>query len=73
MALSQSPTITKLADLIIRQLKRGEEKDSASDEILNQAKLLASQHGADVSDKSIAELAEDLQSRDAASNVQIIN
>ena len=74
MALSQSPTIMKLAEQIIQQLKRRDETDTAPDEneILNQAKLLASQHSADVSDKSIADLAEDLQSQDAASNDQII-
>ena len=75
MALSQSPTITKLATRIIQQLKGSAETDATSDEadILIQTKLLASQHGADVSSESIANLAEDLHSRDAASNDQIIH
>jgi len=75
MALSQSPTITKLAEKIIQQLNGDAETDPAADEtgILAQAKLLADQHGAEVSAESIANLAEDLQSRDAAPNNQIIH
>ncbi|MCP4337582.1 MAG: type I polyketide synthase [Desulfobulbaceae bacterium] len=75
MALSESPTITKLADRIIQQLNGSDKIDTASDktEILDQAKLLASQHGAEVSAGSIADLADDLLSRDTASNDQIIH
>jgi acyl carrier protein len=75
MALSQNPTIAKLAERIIQQLKGTEETDAASDEneLLAQAKLLASQHGAEVSADSIADLAEDLQSRETGSNDKIIH
>ena len=55
MALNQSPTITKLAGLIIQNLKRGDEMVGNSDEkeILTQAKQLAAQHAADISAESI--------------------
>lgn len=63
MALSQSPTIAKLAERIIQQLKGNDEMEAASDEkaILAQAKQLASQHGAETSVESIANLAESIQ------------
>jgi phthiocerol/phenolphthiocerol synthesis type-I polyketide synthase C len=75
MALSQSPTITKLAGQIIQELKVIDETDAVSEEkeILTLAKQLASQHDAEVSDESIVKLADNLQSRDAASNDQIIH
>jgi phthiocerol/phenolphthiocerol synthesis type-I polyketide synthase C len=75
LALSQSPTIIKLAKRIIQQLQENNDTDTISNEkeVLIQAKLLASQHGADVSTESIVNLAEDLDSRDAASNDQIIH
>lgn len=75
MALSQSPTIAKLADFIIQRLKGGDEADTASgeNEIVSQAKLLASRHGVEISSESISNLAEDLESQDAAANVQLIN
>ncbi len=75
MALPQSPTIIKLAERIIQQLQEKNETDTNSNEkeILIQAKLLASQHGADVSTESIVNLAEGLDSQDAASNDLIIH
>ncbi|MFN2355855.1 MAG: type I polyketide synthase, partial [Desulfopila sp.] len=75
MALSQSPTIAKLAEKIIQQLNGDAESDSAADEtdILAQAKRLADQHGAEVSEESMANLAEDLLAGDAASNNRIIH
>ena len=76
MALSQSPTIAKLAEKIIQQLNGDAESDSAADEtdILAQAKRLADQHGAvEVTEESMANLAEDLQTGDAASNNRIIH
>jgi acyl carrier protein len=64
MALSQSPTIAKLAERIIQQLKGNVEIDAASDkkEIIDQVKQLASQHGTEVSAESIAGLTKDIQS-----------
>jgi acyl transferase domain-containing protein/NADPH:quinone reductase-like Zn-dependent oxidoreductase/acyl carrier protein len=75
MALSQSPTIVKLAEKIIQQLNGDAESDSATEEtdILAQAKRLADQHGAEVSEESMANLAEDLLAGDAASNNRIIH
>ena len=75
MALSQSPTVAKLTEFIIAQLKGNEANDDGSDEkeILTQAKLLAVQHATDISDDSITQLAEDLESRDAAANDHIIH
>lgn len=74
MALSQSPTIAKLAERIIQQLKGRDEMETASEatEIIAQAKQLAFQHGAETSAESIADLAEDIQSRDAASHARMI-
>jgi len=74
MALSQSPTLTKLAEKLIQQL-RGVDADPTGDEkeLLTQAKIIATQHGAEVSSESIIQLAEDIESRDAAAKDQIIN
>lgn len=67
MALSQSPTIAKLAERIIQQLKGNDEKEEHSDDkaVLAQAKQLFSQHGTEASAEVIASLAADIQSRDA--------
>jgi phthiocerol/phenolphthiocerol synthesis type-I polyketide synthase C len=74
MALSQSPTITKLAERIIQQLKGSDEIEAASDEkeILAQAKQLASQHGAEASAETIASLTEDIQSRNSSAHARMI-
>ena len=74
MALSQSPTITKLAERIIQQLKGSDEIEAASDEkeILAQARQLASQHGAEASAESIASLTEDIQSRNSSAHARMI-
>ena len=75
MALSQSPTIDKLAELIFQQLKGSEAKDETptENEILSQAKKLAAQHGAEISDETITKLAENLQSRDTTADDHIIH
>ncbi len=74
MALSQSPTIAKLAQRLTQQLKGSDDMETSSDEkgILAQAKQLASQHGADISAESIATLVEDIQSQDAAAHARMI-
>ena len=74
MALSQSPTITKLAERIIQQLKGSDEMKEVSEEkeIITQAKQLASQHGVETSTESIVSLTEDIQSRKNASPVRMI-
>lgn len=75
MALSQSPTIAKLAEKIIEQLTRDDKMDPAVDEMtmLTQVKRLTDLHGAEVSDESMANLAEDLQTGDTAANNRIIH
>jgi acyl carrier protein len=75
MALNQNPTIAKLAEQIIQQLKGSDETEAASDEteIVAQTQQLAFQHGVDASAESIVNFAENLQSRDAAANDKIIN
>ena len=74
MALSQSPTIAKLAQRLTQQLKGSDDMEITSDEkgMLAQAKQLASQHGADISAESIATLVEDIQSQDAAAHARMI-
>jgi len=75
ISLSQSPTIAKLTERLVLQLRASEETDATSDdeEILAQAKLLSVQHGTQVSSESIENLAEDLKSQDPAINNQIIH
>jgi len=74
MALSQSPTIAKLAQRLIQQLKGSDDMETTSDqkEILAQAKQLASQHGAEISAESLATLVEDIQFQDAAAHARMI-
>jgi acyl transferase domain-containing protein/NADPH:quinone reductase-like Zn-dependent oxidoreductase/acyl carrier protein len=75
MALSQSPTIAKLAERIILQLKGRDEMEEDADEkaVLTQAKQLVSQHGAETSAETIAGLVADIQSRDAAAHDRMIH
>jgi len=75
MALSQSPTIEKLAERIIQQLKGSDEMVGDSDEkaVLAQTKQLASQHDAqEASAEFIANLAADIESRNATSHDRMI-
>ncbi len=74
MALSQSPTIVKLAQRLIHQLKGSDETDTASagTEMLAQTKQIASQHGAETSAEAIESLVEDIQSRTAIANSRMI-
>ena len=68
MALTQSPTIMKLAERVIQQLRgsgEGGDKESAADEtngILAQTQEITRQQGADMSAESIAAVARDVQS-----------
>jgi NADPH:quinone reductase-like Zn-dependent oxidoreductase/malonyl CoA-acyl carrier protein transacylase/acyl carrier protein len=75
MTLSQNPTIAKLGEQIVRQLKAGDAIDAAADdnEMLAQVEQLALQHGAEASAEAIANLASDLQSPDADSDGRIIS
>ena len=74
MALSDSPTVEKLAAWIISHL-RGEEAvlSSDHDDTRLQVALVASQHAADVPAADIQQLADNLLTGSAASNRRMIN
>jgi len=71
MALSQSPTITKLAERIGLQLKGSDEAGAAPAEsqVLAQTRQLMAQHGSDVSAESVASLAQDIESQGTAARM----
>ena len=81
MALSESPTIEKLADKIIAQLKSAGAPDHAADAattapaaaIAAQVQQMVSQHAPEVDAKSIEEFAAELQSGDPAKPSRIIH
>ncbi|HMY06773.1 MAG TPA: beta-ketoacyl reductase, partial [Accumulibacter sp.] len=64
MALSQAPTIIKLAERVIHQLRGNEESASSGSAgaITEQAKKVAEQHGVEISPEMLADLAEKLPS-----------
>jgi len=70
MALSESPTIDKLAERLLAQLRSQEEPEAAAAEVLGQVRQVVAQHAADVSTKDVADFAEDIQAggRLASSN-----
>lgn len=76
MALSQSPTIAKLAARVIQQL-RGAGDDGDADEqgaaLAQQTAHVAAQQGADVTPELIAGVAKALQSRDLATTPEAID
>jgi hypothetical protein len=74
LLLSQSPTIAKLADYIIGQLKGNEQAETATGEqaMLIQVQQLAKQHGVESAPGSISQLAEDLQATGGKANTSII-
>jgi len=75
MALSQSPTIARLAAKVIQQL-RGTDEGSESDErhatIAQQVAQIAEQQGA-ISRDLIDKVTEDLQSRSTAGTSQAVD
>jgi NADPH:quinone reductase-like Zn-dependent oxidoreductase/acyl carrier protein len=75
LILSQNPTIAKLAEYIISQLKGGEQSNQAEENqaVLEQVRHLADQHGSDSSAVVIEQLAEDLQERGQGTNTRIIH
>jgi acyl transferase domain-containing protein/NADPH:quinone reductase-like Zn-dependent oxidoreductase/acyl carrier protein len=75
MALNQSPSIEKLAERIVQQLKGSEEMETASadKELMAQAQQIVAQHGSEVSAESIADVAKDLHSGDAAPENRMIH
>jgi NADPH:quinone reductase-like Zn-dependent oxidoreductase/NAD(P)-dependent dehydrogenase (short-subunit alcohol dehydrogenase family)/aryl carrier-like protein len=74
MALSQSPTIARLAERIIQQLKQGDSTETAAGQktLIAQAEQVASQHGVEVSPESIVGLTEDIQSQSGGLNLRMI-
>jgi len=72
MALSQNPTIVKLAERIILQLKGSDEIEEDTDSIIAQTKQAFSQHDTEVSAESITSLAADVQSSNATTHHKII-
>ncbi len=74
MALSDSPTVSKLAARLILQLRgSGEVGESAQEtEILGQVQQVVSQHAAEVSTEAVERFAEDLQSGDTPSSGRMI-
>jgi hypothetical protein len=74
MALSDSPTVTKLANWIISHL-RGEEAAAGTnhDDTRMQVALIASQHAADVPAADIQHLAENLLTGTAPTNRRMIH
>ncbi|MCX7099767.1 MAG: SDR family NAD(P)-dependent oxidoreductase [Methylococcales bacterium] len=74
MALSQSPTIIKLAERIILQLKSSDGPGDVADDnaVLAQTQQLASQHGANTSAEAVAKLAADIGAKDVAAFNRII-
>lgn len=62
MALSQSPTIHKLAERVLQQLRdAGEGKASAPGDLAAQAAVMAEQQGVEVTDEAIEQLAAELR------------
>lgn len=72
MALSQSPTIEKLAERIIQQLKGKDDDKEAASELLAQTQQVFAQHGVDASAESVASLTADISARQTTSNDRII-
>lgn len=73
MAISQNPTIAKLAEKIIQQLKGADSQHPApSDHLVVQAQQIAAQHGGDTSVDAIANLTEEIQSRGSATTRRMI-
>ena len=61
MALSESPSIDKLAVRILAQLRGKEEADAtAAEQALGQVRQVITQHAADVPEDVITRIAEDL-------------
>jgi phthiocerol/phenolphthiocerol synthesis type-I polyketide synthase C len=62
MALSQSPTISKLAARVIQQLRASEDADEPDQQVVLLAQQVARQQGADVSQEVISGVTKDMQS-----------
>lgn len=74
MALSDSPTVSKLASRLILQLRGSAETGAPSPaaEILGQVQQVVAQHGAEVTSDAVERFAEDLQSGATAPSGRMI-
>jgi phthiocerol/phenolphthiocerol synthesis type-I polyketide synthase C len=75
MALSQSPTLAKLAERVIQQLRDNEHdgESAAQKDMLAQTEQVAMQQGAELSPESIASLAADVCSAAPDTTSRMIN
>ncbi|MBM4201381.1 MAG: acyl carrier protein, partial [Gammaproteobacteria bacterium] len=75
MALSENPTIEKLAERINALLRGSVEDAGVSDEgtVLSQVQRVASQHAADVSADAMVQIAADLQTQSAPADRRLIH
>jgi acyl carrier protein len=64
MALSEGPTMARLAERVIRRLKAPNGEDEGAPTIGDEVKRLAAQHGVDVDEQAIGELASGFVDRD---------
>jgi acyl carrier protein len=74
MAISQSPTISKLAERILQQLKGSESAapDAPGQALIDQAQQVAAQHGADTSVESLTSLTDDIRTSGASAARRMI-
>lgn len=74
MALSESPTIAKLVERIIAQLRGQETADESKQDttITGQIQLVASQHAQAVSPEEIASFAEEMQKQNVTASQRVI-
>jgi hypothetical protein len=72
MAISQSPTLSKLAARILQQLKGSESEHQSNNTqgLVSHAQQVAAQHGADSSVESLTRLSEDIQANNGASSAR---
>ena len=75
MVLSESPTIAKLADKIIAQMKiaEGDEDATTISELAAQVQQAVGQHAAPVDAEAIAQFAKDMESGQARKGGRIIH
>lgn len=74
MALSQSPTIAKLAERLVVQLKGSDgDKQDEPASVLSQAQQLAAQHGSDTTPEQLASIAAELDANNSPKPMRIIH
>lgn len=71
MALSTSPTIAKLAERLITQLKGNDKVETSA--VQQQVEQVAAQHGTEMTAESVINLMNDVQSNSTAANKRMIS